>query len=385
MIENAIGVYGLPLGIATNFIVNGREVLIPMVIEEPSVIAGASWAAKAARELGGFTATSTERRMIGQVHLLGISDELGAIARVETAGAEVLDACARLCPRMVARGGGPRELRCRALGDGMIVVHVVIDTLDAMGANSVNAVCEGVSPMLEHLTGGRAILRILSNYTDECLATATVEIPVASLDKRANDGSDERIPGGAVLDGILLAQKVAELDVYRAVTHNKGVMNGVDAVVIATGNDWRAVEAASHAHACRSGRYGPLTKWSKTERGLRGELELPMAIGTVGGTIPLHPVAQAALEILGVGSARELAEVCVAVGLAQNLAALRALVSFGIQASHMGLHARSVAAAAGARGPTVDRVAEALMSIGDIRIERAQALMSLLPHEEELS
>ncbi|MBI2378108.1 MAG: hydroxymethylglutaryl-CoA reductase, degradative [Deltaproteobacteria bacterium] len=379
MIENAISVYGLPLGIATNFVVNGREVLVPMVVEEPSVVAGASWAAKASRSRGGFRTSSTERDMIAQVHLTGIADPVRATSSILDARDLVLAECARFCARMVARGGGPKGVDVRELGSGFLAVHLVINTIDAMGANSVNAVAEGVAPLLEQLSGGRAVLKILSNYTLGCVARAEVDVPVSMLEKRAADGSDSIIAGSEVLDGVLLAQRVSEIDEYRAVTHNKGVMNGVDAVVVATGNDWRAVEAAAHAYASRFGRYGPLTSWSRTADGdLRGSIELPMSVGTVGGTIPLHPMARACLEILGVSSARELAEICVSVGLAQNLAALRALVSFGIQASHMGLHARSVAAAGGARGADIERVAEALIQLGDVRVERAAALVSVM-------
>jgi len=373
MVENAIGVFALPLGVALNFVVNGREVLVPMAIEEPSVVAGASFMAKLARAGGGFHATSTEPQMIAQLQVLDLADPDEARRRVLDQRAAILAEVDQVDPVISGLGGGARDLEARVLRETavgpMLIVHLIYDTRDAMGANAVNTAAERLAPRLEELTGGRVHLRILSNLADRRLAAARCRIPATAL--AFGDFTGER-----VREGIVEAWAFAEADPYRAATHNKGIMNGVDAVVIATGNDWRAIEAGAHAFAARSGRYTSLSRWSVGSDGaLEGELEMPMAVGTVGGATRVHPAARAALELMGVKSARELAEVIVSVGLAQNLAALRALATEGIQRGHMGLHARQVAIAAGASGDLVERVAQRMVEDGVVRLDRALALL----------
>jgi len=373
MIENAVGVFGLPLGVAMNFVVNGREVLVPMAIEEPSVVAGASFMAKLARAGGGFQAVSSEPQMIAQLQVLDLKDPDEARRRVLDHQAEILAEVDQVDPVIAGLGGGARDLEVRLLRQTavgpMLIVHLVVDVRDAMGANAVNTAAERLAPRLERLTGGRVHLRILSNLADRRLASARCRIPVSTL-------AFGEYAGERVRDGIIEAWAFAEADPYRAATHNKGIMNGVDAVVIATGNDWRAIEAGAHAYAARSGRYTSLSRWSLgSDGGLEGALEMPMAVGTVGGATRVHPAARAALELMGVRSARELAEVIVSVGLAQNLAAVRALATEGIQRGHMGLHARQVAIAAGATGEMVERVAQRMVEEGLIRIDRARQLL----------
>jgi hydroxymethylglutaryl-CoA reductase len=373
MIENAIGVFGLPLGVALNFVVNGREVLVPMAIEEPSVIAGASFMAKLARAGGGFTATSTEPQMIAQLQVLDLADPDQARRRVLDERTAILAEMDSVDPVIAGLGGGARDLEVRILRETpigpMLIVHLIYDTRDAMGANVVNTAAERLAPRIEELTGGRVHLRILSNLADRRRAASRCRVPASAL--AFGDYAGER-----VRDGIVEAWAFAEADPYRAATHNKGIMNGVDAVVIATGNDWRAIEAGAHAFAARSGRYTALSRWSVGSDGaLEGEIEMPMAVGTVGGATGVHPAARAALELMGVQSARELAETIVSVGLGQNLAALRALATEGIQRGHMALHARQVAVAAGARGDMVERVAQRLVEDGLVRLDRARALL----------
>jgi hydroxymethylglutaryl-CoA reductase len=338
IIENVIGVYALPLGIAANFLINGRDYLIPMAVEEPSIVAGASYMARLARESGGFSAEADEPEMIGQIQILDVKDPAAARRALESHREEILAAAAEADPVLRQAGGGPRGMECRAI-ERFLVLHLVIDVRDAMGANAVNTACERVAPLAEKITGGRARLRILSNLADRRLARARCAIPPAAL-------AFEGWRGEAVRDGVVEAYAFAAADPYRAATHNKGILNGVDAVVLATGNDWRAVEAGAHAYAAREGRYAPLSTWECDPSGrLAGFLEMPVAVGTVGGGTRVHPVARTALKILGVRSARELAGVIAAVGLAQNLAALRALATEGIQRGHMRLHARQTAAA----------------------------------------
>ncbi len=373
MIENAVGVFGLPLGVALNFVVNGREVLVPMAIEEPSVVAGASFMAKLARAGGGFNATSTEPQMIAQLQVLDLADPDEARRRILDQRAAILAEVDQVDPVISGLGGGARDLEARVLRETavgpMLIVHLIYDTRDAMGANAVNTAAERLAPRLEQLTGGRVHLRILSNLADRRLAASRCRIPATAL--AFGDFTGER-----VRDGIVEAWAFADADPYRAATHNKGIMNGVDAVVIATGNDWRAIEAGAHAFAARSGRYTSLSRWSVgTDGALEGELEMPMAVGTVGGATRVHPAARAALELMGVGSARELAEIVVSVGLAQNLAALRALATEGIQRGHMGLHARQVAIAAGASGDLIERVAQRMVDDGVVRLDRARDLL----------
>ena len=373
MIENAIGVFGLPLGVALNFVVNGREVLVPMAIEEPSVIAGVSFMAKLARADGGFTATSTDPEMIAQLQVLDLADPDEARRRVLDQRTAILAEMDRIDPVIAKLGGGARDLEARVLRETpigpMLIVHLIYDTRDAMGANAVNTAAERIAPMIEGLTAGRVHLRILSNLADRRRAASRCRVPASAL--AFGDFTGER-----VRDGIVEAWAFADADPYRAATHNKGIMNGVDAVVIATGNDWRAIEAGAHAFAARSGRYTSLSRWSAGPDGaLEGELEMPMAVGTVGGATGVHPAARAALELMEVHSARELAEIIVSVGLAQNLAALRALATEGIQRGHMALHARQVAIAAGAQGEMVERLARRLVEDGVVRIDRARALL----------
>ncbi len=373
LIENVVGVFGLPLGIAANFLVNGREVLVPMVIEEPSVVAAASHMARLARAGGGFHATSSEPEMIGQVQMLDL-DDLDAAREAILAHKEDLLATAACCDKTIVElGGGPRDIEVRALPDTpagpMLIVHLIFDCRDAMGANMVNTACEQLAAPLERITGGRAGLRILSNLADRRLARAGCAIPADVL-------AFEGYSGEQVVDGVIEAWAFAAADPYRAATHNKGIMNGIDPVVIATGNDWRAIEAGAHAYAARSGRYTALSVWRKDEQGsLVGSLELPVAVGIVGGTTRAHPAAQVALKVLGVTSARELAEVVASVGLAQNLGALRALATEGIQKGHMALHARQIAVAAGATGEQIERVVRRMLGEGQITLAHAQNIL----------
>jgi len=373
MIENAIGVFGLPLGVALNFVVNGREVLVPMAIEEPSVVAGASFMAKLARAGGGFTAQADEPQMIGQMQVLGLTDPEAARGALLREKAEILAEADAVDPVITGLGGGARDLEVRLLSETpigpMLIVHLIYDTRDAMGANAVNTALERLTPHIERLTGGRVHLRILSNLADRRLARAACRIPAAAL-------AFDEFGGEEVREGVIAAWAFAAADPYRAATHNKGIMNGVDAVVIATGNDWRAVEAGAHAFAARGGRYTSLSRWWAAEDGaLHGELEMPMAVGVIGGATRVHPAARACLRLMGVQSARQLAEIIVSVGLAQNLAALRALATEGIQRGHMGLHARQVAIAAGAQGELIERLARRLVDEGTVRIDRAEALL----------
>ena len=339
MIENVVGVHSLPLGIAANFRINGRDLLIPMAIEEPSVVAGASLAAKLARAGGGFTAQATEPLMIGQIQVLDLADPWAARRQLLAAKGRLLNLANQTDPLLVSLGGGARDVEARVIEETlvgpMLVVHLIYDCRDAMGANTVNTACEALAPLVEEITGGRVVLRILSNLADRRLARAKCTIPQEAL-------AFGDYPGPLVADRIVEAYALAEADPYRAATHNKGIMNGVDAVVIATGNDWRAVEAGVHAYAARSGRYTSLSTWARDgEDNLVGRLEMPLAVGVVGGATRTHPMAKVALKVLGVQTARELAEVIVSVGLAQNLAALRALATEGIQRGHMALHART--------------------------------------------
>ncbi len=379
MIENVIGVYGLPLGVAQHFVVNGREIAaVPMVIEEASVVAACSYAAKLARAAGGFTAGSTAPVMIGQIQVLDVSD-------VDAARARIADEAEALIHWLNHDNASTRSRHARAVSietrvlDGpppMLVVHVLYDCGDAMGANLINTACEALAPHIAQLTGGRVNLRILSNLSDQRIAWATCTIRAGLLAARAG----EAIPTAEIVARIVEASRFAELDPYRATTHNKGIMNGIDAVVIATGNDWRAVEAGAHAYAARSGRYTALATWRANEAGdLVGHIELPLAVGIVGGATRVHPTAQLALKLLGVSTARELAEIMASVGLAQNFAAIRALAMEGIQQGHMTLHARQIAIAAGASGDDVERIAAQLVAERNVRLERARALVNRDP------
>jgi len=373
MIENAIGLHALPLGVALNFLINGQEVLIPMAIEEPSVVAGVSFMAKLARAGGGFLAHSTPPEMIAQIQLLDVPDLPGASLAILEQKESLLSEAEEIDPVLKNLGGGPRDLEVRLISDSPIgsflVVHLIYDVRDAMGANALNTAAERLAPHLASLSGGRVHLRILSNLADRRLARSRCVIPLAEL--AFDDYSAEE-----VREGIIAAWAFAAVDPYRAATHNKGIMNGVDAVVIATGNDWRAVEAGAHAYAARDGRYTSLSTWARDAQGnLTGTLEMPMAVGIVGGATRVHPTARAALKLMGVTTANQLAEIVVSVGLAQNLAALRALATEGIQRGHMSLHARQVAVAAGAEGSMIEPLAQQLVSENMVRIDRAQEIL----------
>jgi hydroxymethylglutaryl-CoA reductase len=369
MVENCVGVLGLPIGLGLNFRVNGRDYAVPMAIEEASVIAAVSKSALLVREAGGFEAEADPPRMIGQIQLLDLEDPARAAAAIEAARGAILARANDAHPGLARRGGGAIDLEVRAFDEPrpMIVVHLVIDCIDAMGANAVNSMAEAVAPTLERIASGRALLRILSNLADRRLARARCAIPEAALGEPGREGRE-------VAAGIAAAYALAAVDPYRAATHNKGVMNGVDAVAIATGNDWRGVEAGAHAYAARSGRYRSLTHFWREDGLLCGSIELPMAVGTVGGSTEVHPTVRVMRKILGVRSARELAGVVAAVGLAQNLAALRALATDGIQRGHMRLHARSVALAAGVDAAEADAVAKAMVKDGRVRVDAARAL-----------
>jgi hydroxymethylglutaryl-CoA reductase len=376
MVENAVGTFGLPLGIATNFVVNGRDVLVPMAIEEPSVVAGASFAARLARECGGFSCSSSEPLMISQIQILDLANPYAARLDVLASKTHLIEIAQGVDPMLVQAGGGPRDIEARVIESAigpMLVVHVIVDCRDAMGANAVNTIAERLRPALEEITGGRVGLRILSNLADRRVARAKAILPPAAL---LFESDGQRFEGALVRDRVIEAWALAAADPYRAATHNKGIMNGVDAVVIATGNDWRAIEAGAHAYAARNGRYTSLSHWGADKDGnLVGTLEMPMAVGIVGGATKVHPAAKVALKLMGVKTARELAEIIVAVGLAQNLAAIRALATEGIQRGHMGLHARQIAIAAGATGEMIERVAAQLVAERNVRLDRALGIL----------
>lgn len=376
MIENVVGRYTLPLGLAANFVINGKEVVVPMVVEEPSIVAGVSYAAKLIRAGGGFRTSSSEPVMIGQVQVLDLTDLAEAADQLMAAEADLLAAANEHHPTIQKLGGGAKAIECRPLPDTpagpMLIVHILYDCRDAMGANAVNTAAEAIAPLIERITGGRVNLRILSNLTDRRTARAECLIPIEELAR--ND-----VPGQQVARAIFEAWAFAAADPYRAATHNKGVMNGIDAVAVATGNDWRALEAGAHAYAARSGRYTSLTEWSVVTTSdityLRGVLDMPLSVGTVGGATKAHPTARVSMKILGQPNARRLAEIMTAVGLAQNLAAIRALATEGIQRGHMRLHARQVALAAGAKESQVQEIADKLVASGQIRVETAQELL----------
>ena len=373
MIENVVGIFGLPIGVALNFIVNGREVLVPMAVEEPSIVAGASFMARLARAGGGFTAHASPPEMIGQMQLLDVPDLPAArLALLEQKNA-LLTEVSEIDPVLKRLGGGPRDLEVRIIEQSpigpFIVLHLIYDVRDAMGANAVNTACERLAPRVEAITCGRVHLRILSNLADRRMAQARCTIPLAEL--AFGDFSAE-----VVRQGIIEAWAFAASDPYRAATHNKGIMNGVDPVLIATGNDWRAIEAGAHAYAARNGRYTSLSTWGMDGDGnLVGTLEMPMAVGIVGGATQVNPASRAALKLMGVQTASQLAEIIVSVGLAQNLAALRALATEGIQRGHMTLHARQVAMAAGAEGEQIEQLAAQLVAENTVRIDRAEEIL----------
>lgn len=381
MVENVVGLYALPLGVATNFVINGHDVLVPMAIEEPSVIAGASLAARLVRDGGGFVASADAPLMIGQIQVLDVSDAEAARGRLLASRERLLELANEQDPVMVRLGGGARDVQVRIIESSpvgtMLVLHLIYDACDAMGANAVNTALEAIAPTVAEISGGRTLLRILTNLADRRLARASCRVPAASL----TVGSFE---GKQVAQRIVEAWALAATDPYRAATHNKGIMNGIDAVVLATGNDWRAIEAGAHAYAARSGNYRSLSTWGLDSAGdLIGSLELPMAVGIVGGATRVHPTARAALKLIGVKTAAELAAVIAAVGLAQNLAALRALVSEGIQKGHMKLHARQVAMTAGAAGDEVESVVRRMLETGFVRVDRAEEILRQLRTKRE--
>lgn len=376
MIENAVGIYSLPLGIATNFLINGQDRLIPMVIEEPSVVAAMSNAARLFREGGGFQTSSDAPIMIGQLQVLDLQDVAEAAEKIAAHKQRLLDEADAVGGSIVKRGGGARDLQVRPFLDTpigpMLVVHLLMDVRDAMGANAINTAAEHIAPLVEEITGGRVNLRILSNLTDQRKARAEGMIPASAL-------ATEAMSGEEVARAVVEAGVFAEVDPYRAATHNKGIMNGVDAVIIATGNDWRAIEAGAHAYAARNGRYTSLSRyWQDDQGNLHAAMEMPLSVGIVGGATRVHPTAQVALKILGVASAQELAEICVAAGLAQNFAALRALASEGIQRGHMRMHAKQIAVSAGAAPEQVRSVVEQMIRENNIRPERAKAIVESL-------
>ncbi len=379
MIENVVGTFELPLAVATNFTINGRDYLVPMALEEPSVVAGASFMARIARSCGGFSAGSSTPLMRGQIQVVGVADVERARRSVLARRDQIVAAANACDPTLASLGGGCRDVEAHAFREtprgAMVVVHLLVDVRDAMGANAVNTMAEAVAPLVEAAAGGTVRLRILSNLADRRLAWARIELPPESLATAEFDGP-------RVIDGILDAYALAAVDPYRAATHNKGIMNGIDPIIIATGNDWRAVEAGAHAYAAREGRYAPLSSWETNAAGhLVGHIELPLAVGLVGGATRTHPLAQVALAILGVTAAQELAQVIAAVGLAQNLAALRALSTEGIQRGHMELHARNLASAAGASGPEIDAVVARMLAGRAIRADAAAAALAAIRNE----
>lgn len=381
MIENVVGVYGLPMGIATNFLVNGRDYLVPMVIEEPSVVAAVSNAAKMFRIGGGFTTRCDAPLMIGQIQVLDLADLAEASRAIENNKALLLDRVNAIGGSIVKNGGGAKDIEIRHFEETpigrMLVLHLIYDVRDAMGANAINTAAEHIAPDIERITGGRVNLRILSNLTDKRKAYAEGMIPADALQTDAIKGTD-------AVQYIVEAGVFAEVDPYRAATHNKGIMNGIDAVVIATGNDWRAIEAGAHAYAARDGMYRSLTRWWRDDDGnLHGSIELPLALGIVGGATKVHPTAQIAMKLLGVSSAGELSEVIAAVGLAQNLAAMRALATVGIQQGHMRMHAKQLAVAAGATNEQVPLITSQLIAEKNIRLERAKVLLAQLNSKNE--
>jgi len=370
MVENVIGVFPVPLGIGVNFQINGKDYLIPMATEEPSVIAAASYAAKMVRESGGFHASSTAPVMIGQIQVVNIKDAKIAKKLVLDSRAEILGKANDQDPVLNSFGGGAKDIDAKILDTSlgqMLIVELYVDCRDAMGANAVNTMAEAVAPLIEQLTGGHVYLRIISNLATRRLARASCII------------TKEALGGEPVVDGIAYASAFADADPYRAATHNKGALNGIIAVVLATGNDHRAIEAGAHAYAALKGSYTSISKWTKNKNGdLEGSIEMPMAVGLIGGAVKTHPIARIAMKILNIKSANEFAEVLVAVGLAQNLGALRALANEGIQRGHMSLHARNIAVTAGAKDDMVDLVAERMVKEKKVRVDRAKEIIEEL-------
>ena len=373
MIENVVGTFQLPFGIATNFTVNDRDVLIPMAVEEPSVVAAASNMARIARDSGGFTTSYNGSIMIGQMHVIDVADWESAQVNIERAKNELMEKANSFDKTLVALGGGVKDIQLRnlALGTGekVLVVHLHVNVLDAMGANAVNTMAERLTPDIEKLTGGTVLLRILSNLADQRLTTAKVAIPFHHLDMGDFKGSE-------VAKRMVLANEIALVDPYRAATHNKGIMNGIDPVLIATGNDWRAIEAGAHAFAAKDGQYRALTKWTIEDETLHGELTMPMAVGIIGGATKTHPTARLSLEIMNIQSAADLAQLVVAVGLAQNMGAIRALATEGIQRGHMTLHARNIASQIGQTPEEIDWLEAQMIEHNDVRMDAAKEFLN---------
>lgn len=374
MVENVIGRFSLPMGVGLNFIINGREVVIPMVSEEPSVIAACTNAAKMAREAGGFTASSSGNIMIGQIQMLDVPTPFAAKSKILEKKDEIIRICNEKDPVLVNFGGGVKDVEVRVIDSivgPMVIVHLLVDTLDAMGANAVNTMAEAVSPYIEEITGGTAELRILSNLADHRVVRA-----------RAT-WTKEVLGGEEVVDKIINAYAFAAADPYRAATSNKGIMNGITPVVLATGNDTRAIESGAHSYAARNGKYTSLTTWEKDKDGnLVGVIELPMAVGLVGGATKIHPAAKVAVKILGVNTAAELGQIIACAGLANNLAAMKALATEGIQRGHMSLHARNLANTVGAKGEVLEKIVKQMVANKKVRLEYAQELFEKFQNEE---
>lgn len=381
MIENVVGVFGLPMGLGLNFIINDRPYIVPMVVEEPSILAAVSSAAKVVRKSGGFTADADDPILIGQIQLVDVDHPMKVQHLLLQKKKEIINLANSLHPNMVERGGGAVDVEVMIYpqsrhSGSMVVVHLLVNTCDAMGANLVNSMCEGVAPLIEKIANAKVYLRILSNLTDRAMVRARCEIPVNYLDFNESSGKEVR-------DGIIRAAEFAAIDPYRASTHNKGIMNGIDPVAIATGNDWRAIEAAAHAYAARGSHYTSLTNWFKNDEGdLVGTIDIPMKVGIVGGSLKSNKAVEIAHHILGVESATELAQVMGAVGLAQNFSALRSLGTEGIQRGHMTLHARSVASTAGAPADIFDQVLERLVESGEIKVWKAEEIIEEIQNEQ---
>jgi len=370
MIENVLGTFELPLGLAVNFLINGKDYLIPMATEESSVVAAASNAAKIARIKGGFSATCSQPLMIGQLQLLHVKDVAAATRDIHQHKDQLLRLANAQDKILISFGGGAKDLEVKVLDSPigtMIVTHLIVDVRDAMGANAVNSMCEALAPILEEISGGTVRLKILSNLADKRLVKAT-----AIFDK-------EKMGGNHVVDAFLESYVLASIDPYRAATHNKGIMNGIDALIIATGNDFRAIEAGAHAYAARNGQYTSLTSYHKNKDGdLVGEIELPMAVGVVGGAANMHPKAKLCRKILGIKTAQQLAEIVASLGLAQNFAAVFALSTVGIQKGHMSLHAKNIAVMAGAQGDEIEKLADQLVLNGTVKLDYAKELLEKL-------
>lgn len=365
MIENVIGRYSLPIGVATNFIIDGEHYVIPFVVEEASVVAAASNMAKRCQKNGGFTSNNTDPVMIGQIQVVGCEDPVASREAILASKEELIQSCNDVDPILVKFGGGCKDVEARIIetdSGPMIIVHILVDCRDAMGANAVNTMAETIAPRIESISGGTVILRIISNLAVHRLARVSATFTPEEM----SDSGDDAVRGTEVIDGVLQAYHFAAADPFRATTHNKGIMNAISPIAIACGQDWRAVESGAHSYAAHERTYGSMTHWEKDSNGnLVGSIEIPMAVGLVGGAIRIHPGAQANVALLGINSADDLAKVMAAAGLAQNLGALRALATVGIQAGHMKLHLRNMIASAGASADEIEPVAAIVRESGD--------------------